>query len=190
MTGLMGLSMTGPMGSVDDGSDDGPISHSIKQVLGHRQRHVEKMKSSLDGLIAYIESTADSDQSGDYDSMRVGEKRSFEDFILLSSTTATSQRHLPTTFLMRLGSTKGCCGALRHSSASDHISFCILSFSTCYSFPFIDSVIIASCCVFITDRLMLFACQRFLYLRLYINALLQSFNNHVKVSMRVAREPL
>jgi len=39
------------------------------------------MKSSLDNLIAYINSTADSDQSGDYDGMRVGEKRSFEDFI-------------------------------------------------------------------------------------------------------------
>ena len=39
------------------------------------------MKSSLDSLIAYIESTADSDQSGDYDGMRVGEKRSFEDFV-------------------------------------------------------------------------------------------------------------
>jgi hypothetical protein len=39
------------------------------------------MKCSLDNLIAYIESTADSDQSGDYDGMRVGEKRSFEDFI-------------------------------------------------------------------------------------------------------------
>ena len=39
------------------------------------------MKSSLDDLIAYIGSTADSDQSGDYDSLRVGEKRSFEDFV-------------------------------------------------------------------------------------------------------------
>jgi hypothetical protein len=39
------------------------------------------MKSSLDNLIAYIGSTADSDQSGDYDGMKVGEKRSFEDFV-------------------------------------------------------------------------------------------------------------
>jgi hypothetical protein len=39
------------------------------------------MKSSFDNPIAYINSTADSDQSGDYDSRRVGEKRSFEDFV-------------------------------------------------------------------------------------------------------------
>jgi hypothetical protein len=39
------------------------------------------MKSFLDSLIAYINSTADSDQSGDYDGVRVGKKRSFQDFI-------------------------------------------------------------------------------------------------------------
>jgi hypothetical protein len=39
------------------------------------------MKSSLDNLIACIGSTADSDPSGDYDGVTVGEKRSFEDFI-------------------------------------------------------------------------------------------------------------
>jgi hypothetical protein len=39
------------------------------------------MKSSFDNLIAYINSTADSDQSGDYDGKRIGEKRSFEDFV-------------------------------------------------------------------------------------------------------------
>ena len=39
------------------------------------------MKSSLDNLIAYIGSTADSDQTGDYGSMTIGEKRSFEDFV-------------------------------------------------------------------------------------------------------------
>jgi len=39
------------------------------------------MKSSLDNLIAYSGSTADSDQRGDYDGMRVGEKRSFEGFV-------------------------------------------------------------------------------------------------------------
>ena len=65
----------------NDQSDDAPIARSIKQVLRYRQRHLEKMKSSLDNLIAYIGSTADSDQSGDYDSMGVGEKRSFEDFV-------------------------------------------------------------------------------------------------------------
>ena len=68
-------------GSLSDGSDDGPIAHSIKQVLRHRQHHVERMKSSLDSLIAYVDSTADSDQSGDYYSVRVGEKRSFDDFV-------------------------------------------------------------------------------------------------------------
>ena len=39
------------------------------------------MKSSLDNLIAYIGSTADSDQTGDYGCMGIGEKRSFEDFV-------------------------------------------------------------------------------------------------------------
>jgi hypothetical protein len=39
------------------------------------------MKSSLDNLIAYIGSTADSDQSSNYNGMRVGVKQSFEDFI-------------------------------------------------------------------------------------------------------------
>jgi hypothetical protein len=38
------------------------------------------MKSSLDNLIAYINNAADSDQSGDYDDVRVEEKRSFADF--------------------------------------------------------------------------------------------------------------
>ncbi len=62
-------------GSVDDGFDDGPISYSPKQVLQRRQRHVEKIKSSLDDLIAYIGITADSDQSGDYSDMGLREKR-------------------------------------------------------------------------------------------------------------------
>ncbi len=39
------------------------------------------MKSSLDNLIAYINSTVDSDQSGDYNDVRVGEKWSFKDFV-------------------------------------------------------------------------------------------------------------
>jgi len=39
------------------------------------------MKSFLNNLIAYVESTADSDQSGNYDGMGVEEQRSFEDFI-------------------------------------------------------------------------------------------------------------
>jgi hypothetical protein len=43
-----------------DRSDDVLISRSIKQVLQYRQRHVEK-KSSLNNLITYINSTADSD---------------------------------------------------------------------------------------------------------------------------------
>lgn len=71
-------------GSVDNASDhsvDDPIARSIKQVLQYRQRHLEKMKSSFDNLLAYIGSTADSDQSGDYDGKGVGEKRSFEDFV-------------------------------------------------------------------------------------------------------------
>jgi hypothetical protein len=68
--------------SVDNASDDDPIALSIKQVLQYRQRHLEKMKSSSDDLLAYIGSTADSDQSGDYDGMTVGEKRSFEDFLI------------------------------------------------------------------------------------------------------------
>jgi hypothetical protein len=68
-------------GSASDDSVDGPIARSIKQVLQYRQCHLEKMKSSSDDLLAYIGSTADSDQSGDYDDMSVGEKRSFEDFV-------------------------------------------------------------------------------------------------------------
>lgn len=39
------------------------------------------MKFALDNLTAYIGSTADSDQSGDYDNVRVGQKRSFQEFI-------------------------------------------------------------------------------------------------------------
>jgi hypothetical protein len=39
------------------------------------------MKSSFDNLLAYINGTADSDQSGYYDRIGVGEKRSFKDFV-------------------------------------------------------------------------------------------------------------
>jgi hypothetical protein len=149
------------------------------------------MKSSLDGLIAYIESTADSDQSGDYDSMRVGEKRSFKDFITAEFDDSDQPKAFANDLLDEIGSTKGCCGALRHSSASDRsLPFCVLFFSAYYSFSFIDSAILAGCCVFITERLMFFAYRGFLYLRFHINALLQSFNNHMKVFVRVAREPL
>jgi hypothetical protein len=79
------------------------------------------MKSSLDNLITYIGSTADSDQSGDYDGMIVGEKRSFENFVaaeLDNSDQPKTFAALPTTFLMRLGSTKGCCDAQRDSSGT------------------------------------------------------------------------
>lgn len=39
------------------------------------------MKSFLDHLIAYISSTADSDQTGDYNSMGMRRKRFFDDFV-------------------------------------------------------------------------------------------------------------
>lgn len=89
-----------PDGSVTDGPDDsgrsiGPVydrtgdnlsdhvpnASSMKQVLQHRQRHLERLKSSLDHLITYVGSTPDSDQTGDYGSMGMGRKRSFEDFV-------------------------------------------------------------------------------------------------------------
>ena len=39
------------------------------------------MDPILEYLIPYIRSTPDSDQSGDFDNVIVGEKRSFEDFV-------------------------------------------------------------------------------------------------------------
>ncbi|KAE8440869.1 hypothetical protein EG329_006367 [Mollisiaceae sp. DMI_Dod_QoI] len=68
-------------GSDDDGSDDHPIFRSIKQLLENRQRHIKNMKPVLDNLTAHIYSTADSDRSSDYNSVRVGGKRSLGDFI-------------------------------------------------------------------------------------------------------------
>jgi hypothetical protein len=64
-----------------DGSDDVEIALSVKKVLWYRQRHVDKMVAPLNDLNAYIGSIPDSDQSGDYNSARVGEKRSFQNFI-------------------------------------------------------------------------------------------------------------
>ena len=66
---------------VDDGPYDAPLPRSIKQVLQHRQRYVEKMDFILESLTTYIRSTVDSDRSGDYDSVAIGEKRTFKDFV-------------------------------------------------------------------------------------------------------------
>ena len=64
---------------VDD--DDAPIPKSRKQVIRCRQHAVEKMKSHLENIGAYVDSTADTDQTGDYGGGRPGKKRSFADFV-------------------------------------------------------------------------------------------------------------
>ena len=77
----MTLSTVSPLGR----STMGPMGLTTTQFLAQCSKFFDvgraMLRSALDGLIAYIRSTADSDQSGDYNGMGVGEKRSFQDFI-------------------------------------------------------------------------------------------------------------
>lgn len=57
--------------------NDVPLPRSVKQVLRRRQG----MDSILWGLIAYIGSTADSDQTRYYGSMEIWKWWTFEDFV-------------------------------------------------------------------------------------------------------------
>ena len=67
-------------GSVDNESVDDSVAFSISDVLRERQFRIEKMKSDLDSLCAFVHSSADSDLSGDYDGARE-KKRSFLDLV-------------------------------------------------------------------------------------------------------------
>jgi hypothetical protein len=79
--------------SKDNGSkEDEPTPCLIKQVLWSQQRHVERLRSFLANSITYIGNTTDSDQSSDHRDVRVGEKQSFEDFII-AEMISTSKRY-------------------------------------------------------------------------------------------------
>jgi hypothetical protein len=65
----------------DEGSNDALVFHTEKDVFKNRQHHVEEIKENCDVLCYFIFNPPDMDQSGDYTRVRVGEKRSFEEFI-------------------------------------------------------------------------------------------------------------
>jgi hypothetical protein len=57
------------------------LPRSIKQILKLRQHTLENMNSILENLAMHIQSTANSDLTGDYSSMVLWERRSLEDFV-------------------------------------------------------------------------------------------------------------